>query len=96
MGTCIIIITVRRAREAKAPGKKGSKTMMNAMELDFYEAGIKDANEARRIVFAGYSKRYESLSRKHSLTIGKQSLRCLDAYSKGVAYEINRQTRLEM
>ena len=68
--------------------------MMNAMELDFYEAGIKDANEARRIVFAAYSKRYESLSRKHGLTIGKQSLRCLDAYNKGVAYEINRQTKL--
>ena len=68
---------------------------MNAMELDFYEAGIKDANETRRIVVACRSARYENLSRKHNLTVGKQSIRCLDAYNNGVAYEINRQTRLE-
>ena len=68
---------------------------MNAMELDFYEAGIKDANETRRIMVACRSARYESLSRKHHLTIGKQSIRCLDAYNNGVAHEINRQTRLE-
>lgn len=68
---------------------------MNAMELDFYEAGIKDANESRHIVFACRSTRYEALCRKHNLGIGKQSVRCVDAYNKGVAYEINRQTRLE-
>ena len=68
---------------------------MNEMELDFYEAGIKDANERRCIVVACRSERYEALSRKHNLQIGKQSIRCLDAYNKGVAYEINRQTRLE-
>lgn len=67
---------------------------MNAMELDFYEAGIKDANETRRIVIACRSERYVRLSRKHNLTIGKQSIRCLDAYNNGVAQEINRQTRL--
>ena len=68
---------------------------MNAMELEYYEAGIKDANENRRIVIACRSARYENLSRTHHLTIGKQSIRCLDAYNSGVAYEINRQTRLE-
>lgn len=68
---------------------------VNAMEVDFYEAGIKDANEARHIVVACRSERYENLVRKYNLTIGKQSIRCLDAYNNGVAYEINRQTMLE-
>lgn len=68
---------------------------MTRMELDFYEAGIKDANENRRIIFAYQSKRYAVLSRKYSLQIDKKSIKCLDAYNKGVAYEINRQTRLE-
>lgn len=67
---------------------------MNEMELDFYEAGIKDANESRRIVVACRSARYEALSKKHNLQIGKQSVRCVDAYNKGVAYEINHQTKL--
>lgn len=68
---------------------------MNAMEIDFYEAGIKDANETRSIAVACTSTRYANLSRKHHLTIGKQSIRCIDAYNSGVAHEINRQTRLE-
>ena len=68
---------------------------MTRTELEFYEAGIKDANENRRIVIACRSARYETLARKHNLQIGKQSIKCLDAYNKGVAYEINRQTRLE-
>lgn len=68
---------------------------MKTTELEFYEAGIKDANEARHIVFACHSRRYEELSRKHNLQIGKLSIKCLDAYNKGVAHEINRQTRLE-
>lgn len=68
---------------------------MTRMEIDFYEAGIKDANETRRIVVACRSKRYEELACKHNLQIGKLSVKCLDAYNKGVAYEINRQTRLE-
>lgn len=68
---------------------------MTSMEIDFYEAGIKDANEARRIIVACKSKQYAELSKKHQLRIGKDSLKCLDAYNKGVAYEINRQARLE-
>ena len=67
---------------------------MNAMEIEFYEAGIMDANESRCIVVACRSARYATLSRKHGLTIGKQSVRCQDAYGKGVAHEINRQARL--
>ena len=70
--------------------------MMNAMELEYYEAGIKDANESRCIVFAAHSERYATLSKKHNLQIGKQSVQCVKAYNKGVAYEINRQTRLEV
>ena len=68
---------------------------MKSIEIEFYEAGIKDANEARHIVVACRSRRYEELSRNHNLQIGKLSIKCLDAYNKGVAYEINRQTRLE-
>lgn len=69
---------------------------MNARELDYYEAGIKDANEARHVVFSARSKRYEMLAKRDRLPIGKESLNCQIAYDKGVAYEINRQTRLEM
>lgn len=69
---------------------------MSARELDYYEAGIKDANEARHIVFSARSKRYEALAKRDRLPIGKESLACQKAYDKGVAFEIYRQTRLEM
>lgn len=69
---------------------------MNASELDYYEAGIKDANEARHIVFSSRSKRFEALAKRDGLPIGKESIRCQIAYDKGVAFEINRQTCLEM
>lgn len=68
---------------------------MTRMEINFYEAGIKDANEARRIIVACKSKRYAELSGKYQLRVGKESLKCLNAYNKGVAYEINRQAMLE-
>ena len=67
---------------------------MNAMELEYYEAGIQDASEARRIVVACRSARYEALCKKHRLPIGKQSVRCVDAYNKGVAHEVCRQASL--
>lgn len=67
---------------------------MNALELEYYEAGIMDANESHCIVLACRSARYEALSKKNTMSIGKQSARCVNAYNKGVAYEINRQTRL--
>ena len=70
--------------------------MMNAMELDFYEAGIKDAYKSRCIVVAACSERYAILSKKYNLRIGKQSVQCVKAYNNGVAYEINRQTKLEV
>ena len=68
---------------------------MSGTEIEFYEAGIKDANDHRKIVVPCMSKRYEELSRKHHLQIGKLSIKCLDAFIIGVAYEINRQARLE-
>jgi hypothetical protein len=68
---------------------------MNERELDYYEAGIKDANEARHIVFAARSKRYEALAMRDRLPVGKESSACLKAYDKGVAFEICRQTQLE-
>lgn len=69
---------------------------MNDFELKFYEAGIKDANETRRIVLPFQSKRYEQLSRELNVQIGDKRGNSTKAYNKGVAYEINRQTRLEI
>lgn len=68
---------------------------MKNFELDFYEAGIKDANEARRITTAAHSTRYAALSRKYNLQIGDISIKAVTAYNNGVAHEINRQTALE-
>ena len=67
---------------------------MNEKELEFYEAGIRDTNESRHIVVACRSARYAALRKKYHLVIGKESANCLNAYNKGVAYEINRQTKL--
>lgn len=67
---------------------------MTAFELQFYEAGIKDANESRAITLACRSMRYEHLSKAHGLKIGKDSAMAVKAYNAGVAYEINRQTIL--
>lgn len=69
--------------------------MMNAFELKFYEAGIKDANEARHITLACRSKRYETLSRTLHVVIGDKRGNAVKAYNDGVAYEINRQIKLE-
>ena len=69
--------------------------MMNEFELNFYEAGIKDANEARAITLACRSKRYENLSRTLHVKIGDERGNATKAYNDGVAYEINRQTMLE-
>ena len=68
---------------------------MSSVEIEFYEAGIKDANEKRHIVIPCRSERFLELERKYNFGIGKQSIRCLDAYGAGVAHEINRQTFLE-
>lgn len=43
---------------------------MNEFELKFYEAGIKDVNELRRITLACRSTRYETLSRELHVVIG--------------------------
>ena len=68
---------------------------MNEFELKFYEIGIKDANEQRRIVLPFQSKKYEQLSRQLRVQIGDKRGNASKSYNNGVAYEINRQTRLE-
>lgn len=64
---------------------------MNALELRAYEIGIKEANEKRRIVPACKSKKMNELMNE----IRNNLLPLIIAYDEGVAYEINRQTRLE-
>ena len=68
---------------------------MNAYELQFYEAGIKDANESRHITLACRSKRYEALAKELSVKIGDKRGNATKSYNAGVAHEINRQTMLE-
>lgn len=69
---------------------------MTRQQIDFYQAGIMDAHEAKRVVFAAYSERYAKLSKEQHLQIGKESLMMLDAYNKGVFYEMDRQARLAL
>jgi len=69
---------------------------MNAYELEFYEAGIRDANEQKAIVAPCRSKRYMGLSKKLKTKIGDERGNGLKAYCAGVAFEFNRQMRLEL
>ena len=64
---------------------------MCANELRAYEIGIKEANEQRRIVPACKSAKMNDLMRE----VKSNLLPLIIAFDKGVAYEINRQTRLE-
>lgn len=64
---------------------------MTANELKAYEIGIKEANEQRRIVPACKSAKMNDLMREVKIDL----LPLIAAYNEGVAYEINRQTRLE-
>ena len=66
-------------------------TTMTNLELRAYEIGIKEANEQRRIVPACKSKAMNDLMNE----IRNNLLPLIKAYDAGVAYEINRQTRLE-
>lgn len=68
---------------------------MTSTELKFYEAGIKDANEARHITVFARSERAMQLHKEHTTGVIGESIKYIDAYNSGVAYEINRQTRLE-
>jgi hypothetical protein len=70
--------------------KKG----MNSYELDFYEAGIKDANEQKCIVVPCKSERYLCLIKRLNTQIGDKRGNGSKAYCQGVAFEINRQMRL--
>lgn len=67
---------------------------MTEKELDYYEAGIMDANEQRRIVAPAKSQRFYVLATRDNFPIGKDAIMMLDAYNRGIAHEINRQLRL--
>lgn len=64
---------------------------MTTLELRAYEIGIKEANEQRAIVPACKSKKMCELMSE----VKNGLLPLIVAYDNGVAYEINRQTRLE-
>lgn len=64
---------------------------MTSLELRAYEIGIREANEQRRIVPACKSKKMNDLMNE----VRENLLPLIIAYDKGVAYEINRQIRLE-
>ena len=68
---------------------------MTAYELDFYEAGIKDAHEQQSIVIPCKSKKYMGLLKSHNSQIGDERGNGTKSYCNGVAFEINRQTKLE-
>ncbi|CRF29136.1 Uncharacterised protein [Mycobacterium tuberculosis] len=63
---------------------------MNSYELEFYEAGIKDANEQKCIVVSCRSKRYISLIKKFGTQIGDKRGNGMKAYCEGIAFEFNR------
>ena len=67
---------------------------MTEKELDYYEAGIMNANEQRRIVTPAQSQRFYMLATRDKFPIGKDAITMLDAYNRGIAKEINRQLRL--
>lgn len=60
---------------------------MNAIEIKAYEIGIKEAHEQRKIVPACKSNAMYGLMEEVENGLIK-------AYDAGVAYEINRQTKL--
>lgn len=64
---------------------------MTTNELRAYEIGIKEANKQRTIIPACKSKAMNDLMNE----IRNNLLPLIKAYDMGVAYEINRQTRLE-
>lgn len=68
---------------------------MNAFELRYYEAGIKDAHEKKSIVLACRSKRFEDLCREDHTKIGDKRGDSVHAYNNGVSFEITRQTLLD-
>lgn len=63
---------------------------MNAIEIRAYEIGIKEAHEQKRIVPACKSSAMNALMEE----VRNGLLPLIKAYDKGVAYEINRQTKL--
>ena len=64
---------------------------MTSMEVKAYGIGIQEANKHRRIVPACKSAEMMKLLEEKRNNL----LPIIKAYDAGVAYEINRQTRLE-
>ena len=63
---------------------------MNAIEIKAYEIGIKEAHEQKKIVPACKSNAMNGLMAE----VKNGLLPLIKAYDAGVAYEINRQTKL--
>ena len=70
--------------------KAGKEIDMNAIEIKAYEIGIKEAHEQRKIVPACKSNAMYGLMEE----VENGLLPLIKAYDAGVAYEINRQTKL--
>jgi hypothetical protein len=64
---------------------------LTANEVRAYEIGIKEAHEQKTIVPACKSKKMNDLMNE----VKNGLLPLIKAYDEGVAFEINRQTRLE-
>ena len=73
-------------RQAKA----GKEFDMTAVEVKAYEIGIKEAHEQKKIVPACKSNAMYALMEE----VENGLLPLIKAYDAGVAYEINRQTKL--
>lgn len=65
---------------------------MSAIEVRAYEIGIKEAHAKKRIVPSCKSKEMNALMEE----VRNGLLPLIKAYDAGVAYEINRQAKLEL
>lgn len=63
---------------------------MNALEVKAYEIGIRTANKERHIVPAARSAEMMDFMEEQKTGL----LALIRAYDSGMAYEINRQTKL--
>ena len=77
-------------KEQMWQAKAGKEIDMNAIEIKAYEIGIKEAHEQRKIVPACKSNAMYALMKE----VENGLLPLIKAYDAGVAYEINRQTKL--
>ena len=81
-------------KERETPERKEIKKMkmetLTANEVRAYEIGINEAHEQKRIVPACKSQKMNELMNE----VKNGLLPLIKAYDKGVAFEINRQTKL--